>query len=116
MDPDKKDNKSQEKKGESRQSNRFFAGPSREPGRSDERPTPRVGGGSETMSHLFAKMDLRQPMTTATAQIRADIRGNRLQQGLALWYLVFWILTGISPVDRRDWLLENFLVVVFSGL
>src|ERR1700724_1610476 len=55
-------------------------------------------------------------MTTATAQIRADIRGNRLQQVLALWYLFFWLLTGISPVDRRDWLLENFLVVVFSGL
>jgi putative membrane protein len=55
-------------------------------------------------------------MTTATAPIRADIRHNRLQQGLALWYLFFWALTGISPVDRRDWLLENFLVLVFAGL
>ncbi len=51
-------------------------------------------------------------MTTATTEIHADIRHNRLQQALALWYAVFWILTGISPVDRRDWLLENFLVVV----
>src|SRR3989442_14377033 len=52
-------------------------------------------------------------MTTATAQIiQPDIRNNRLQQALALWYSVFWLLTGISPVDRRDWLLENFLVVV----
>jgi putative membrane protein len=55
-------------------------------------------------------------MTTATALIRPDIRDNRLQQSLALWYLCFWILTGISPVDRRDWLLENFLVVLFAGL
>jgi putative membrane protein len=55
-------------------------------------------------------------MTTATAPVRADIRHNRLQQGLALWYLFFWALTGISPVDRRDWLLENFLVLVFAGL
>jgi len=55
-------------------------------------------------------------MTTATAFIRADIRHNRLQQGLALWYLVFWLLTAISPVDRRDWLLENFVVVLFVGL
>src|SRR6266568_2682216 len=52
-------------------------------------------------------------MTTATAQIiQPDISNNRLQQALALWYSVFWILTGISPVDRRDWLLENFLVVL----
>jgi len=55
-------------------------------------------------------------MTTATAQIRADISNNRLQQGLAVWYLFFWLITGISPVDRRDWLLENFLVVTFAGL
>lgn len=55
-------------------------------------------------------------MTTATAPIRADIRHNRLQQGLALWYLFFWTLTGIAPVDRRDWLLENFLVVLFAGV
>jgi putative membrane protein len=55
-------------------------------------------------------------MTTATALIRADIRTNRVQQGLALWYGTFWLLTGIAPLDRRDWLLENFLVVVFTGL
>jgi putative membrane protein len=55
-------------------------------------------------------------MTTATAEIRADIGSNRFQQGLALWYLVFWVLTGISPVYRRDWMLENFVVVMFIGL
>jgi putative membrane protein len=56
---------------------------------------------------------LLEQMTTATAQIiQPDIWNNRLQQALALWYSAFWLLTGISPVDRRDWLLENFLVVV----
>jgi putative membrane protein len=55
-------------------------------------------------------------MTTATALIRADIRNNRVQQGLVLWYAPFWLLSGIAPVDRRDWLLENFLVVVFAAL
>jgi len=55
-------------------------------------------------------------MTTATAQIRADVRTNRLQQALAGSYLFIWVLTSISPVDRRDWLLENFVVVLFIGL
>jgi len=55
---------------------------------------------------------LLETMTTATTEIHPDIWNNRLQQALASWYAVFWILTGIAPVDRRDWLLENFLVVV----
>ena len=55
-------------------------------------------------------------MTTATAQIHADIRYNRVQQGLLLWYVSFWLLLGIAPRDRQDWLLENFLVVLFAGL
>jgi putative membrane protein len=55
-------------------------------------------------------------MTTATAQIRADIWNNRLQQGLAIWYFSFWLLTAIAPLDRRDWLLENFLVLVSAGV
>src|SRR5260370_42089603 len=55
-------------------------------------------------------------MRSAYEPCCADMCSDRLQQGLALWYLFFWILTGISPVDRQDWLLENFLVVVFSFL
>jgi len=55
-------------------------------------------------------------MTTATAQIRADVWNNRLQQALAGSYLFIWILTAISPLDRRDWLLENFVVILFIGL
>src|SRR5438445_7794932 len=30
------------------------------------------------------------------------ICNNRLQQGLALWYLVFWVLTGIHPENRSE--------------
>ena len=54
-------------------------------------------------------------MTTATTQIRADIRDNRVQQALVLWYGSFWLLSAIAPVYRQDWMLENFLVVVFAG-
>ena len=53
---------------------------------------------------------------TATAHIRADIRNNPLQQALVLWYATFWLLTGIAPFDRREWLLENFLVVMLAGV
>ena len=28
------------------------------------------------------------------------------------WYVVFWAVMAISPVDRSDWLLENLLVFV----
>jgi putative membrane protein len=36
---------------------------------------------------------------------------NRLVQGLLLWYLFFWIVMAVSPVDRGDWFLENILAV-----
>ena len=55
-------------------------------------------------------------MTTATAPIRAHVWNNRLQQSLAAWYVFIWILTAIAPVDRRDWVLENFVVVLFIAL
>ena len=55
-------------------------------------------------------------MTTATAPIRADLWNNRLQQALAAWYALIWIVTAISPLDRRDWLLENFVVILFICL
>jgi len=55
-------------------------------------------------------------MTTATTLILPDIHQNRLQQGLALWYLFFWVMTGVAPVNRQDWLLENFLVVMFCSV
>lgn len=32
---------------------------------------------------------------------------------LLAWYLLCWIWLAIAPVDRRDWILENLLAVVF---
>ena len=35
---------------------------------------------------------------------------------MALWLLALWTVTAIEPFDRRDWLLENLLVFLYSGL
>jgi putative membrane protein len=43
-------------------------------------------------------------------------RRNRLLQGLILWLVVLWVITAIEPFNRRDWLLENLLVFVYSAL
>jgi putative membrane protein len=43
-------------------------------------------------------------------------RTNRLHQGLLVGYLVIWAILAISPVDRRDWLLENILTVLTVAL
>lgn len=42
---------------------------------------------------------------------RSGARGGcgRLLPGLLLFYGLFWSWLAISPVDRRDWLLENLL-------
>lgn len=37
---------------------------------------------------------------------------NRLFQALLGAYLLLWIVLAISPVDRKDWLLENMLAMV----
>jgi putative membrane protein len=35
----------------------------------------------------------------------------RLLYGLIVWYVVFWSVLAVSPVDRKDWLLENLLAL-----
>jgi putative membrane protein len=35
----------------------------------------------------------------------------RLLYGLIVWYALFWSVLAISPVDRKDWLLENLLAL-----
>jgi putative membrane protein len=45
-----------------------------------------------------------------------DFYRNRLLQGLLAWLLLLWIVMAISPVDRRDWLLENLLVFFYGAL
>jgi len=43
--------------------------------------------------------------------------GNRhLLLGLVLAYSVFWVWLAIDPLNRRDWLLENLLVLILLPL
>jgi len=43
-------------------------------------------------------------------------RKNRPLQLMVLGLLGFWLLTAITPFDRRDWFLENLLVFAYSIL
>jgi len=43
-------------------------------------------------------------------------RDNRFLKGLVFWLLVVWILAAIEPYNRRDWFLENLLVVIYGAL
>jgi putative membrane protein len=43
-------------------------------------------------------------------------RRNRPLQVMVVWLLVLWTITAIAPFNRRDWLLENLLVFMYSGL
>lgn len=54
--------------------------------------------------------------TMATASASVTFRQNRLLQGLAAWYSLFWIWMAIAPRDRQDWLLENLLALLLVGV
>jgi putative membrane protein len=43
-------------------------------------------------------------------------RVPRLHWALLGWYVLFWVVTAISPHDRGDWLLENLLALGLVGL
>mgnify|MGYP000028258597 CR=1 FL=1 len=43
-------------------------------------------------------------------------RHNRPLQAMVLWLLVLWVVTAIEPFNRRDWFLENLLVVFYAAL
>lgn len=43
-------------------------------------------------------------------------RDNRILQLMILWLVAIWIVTAIDPLYPRDWLLENLLVFIWSGL
>jgi putative membrane protein len=49
--------------------------------------------------------------TATTAPSKGGFAGNRLLQGLVVWYVLVWIVLAISPFDRSDWFLENILAV-----
>lgn len=43
-------------------------------------------------------------------------RENRVLHALILWLLALWAITAIEPFNRRDWLLENLLVFIYTAL
>jgi putative membrane protein len=47
-----------------------------------------------------------------TANRKRDLLANRPLLLLIGWYVTFWAVMAISPLDRSDWLLENLLVFV----
>ena len=49
-------------------------------------------------------------ISTSTTHIRARFRDHRLLQMLLGTYALVWVITGIAPLDRHDWFLENLLV------
>lgn len=49
-------------------------------------------------------------------QTPPPFRRNPFLQGLILWLLLVWVLAAIEPFNRRDWLLENLLVVSYAAL
>ncbi|MEK6633697.1 MAG: DUF2238 domain-containing protein [Nitrospirota bacterium] len=51
-----------------------------------------------------------------TEQHGAESGNRRLLLGLGLAYSVFWVWLAIDPLNRRDWLLENLLVLTLIPL
>ena len=54
--------------------------------------------------------------TTAADPVKPNFMDNRLLQGLAAAYALWWLTLAIAPYDRFDWFLENLLVIFFIGL
>jgi putative membrane protein len=55
-------------------------------------------------------------ISTSTTHKRNRFRDHRLLQLLVAAYAVVWIVTAIAPLDRKDWLLENLLVVALVAI
>lgn len=50
-------------------------------------------------------------LTTAATALHGGSSRHRLHQLLLASYLIVWTVLAVSPVDRKDWLLENLLAV-----
>jgi putative membrane protein len=50
-------------------------------------------------------------LTTAATALHHRPNQHRVNQLLLTSYLIVWSLLAVSPVDRKDWLLENLLAV-----
>ena len=55
-------------------------------------------------------------ISTSTTHIRTRFRDHRLLQILVGTYASVWVITAIQPLDRKDWLLENLLVVALVAI
>jgi putative membrane protein len=55
-------------------------------------------------------------ISTSTTHIRTRFRDHRLLQVLVAAYALVWLITAIQPLDRKDWFLENLLVVVLVAI
>jgi putative membrane protein len=69
---------------------------------------------------LFARCDFICRVWFGVIHLSAAITSNRNRKLWANrplliligWYVTFWVVMAISPLDRSDWLLENLLVFV----
>jgi putative membrane protein len=50
-------------------------------------------------------------LTTAVTALPHGPHQHRLHQLLLASYLIVWSVLAVSPIDRKDWLLENLLAV-----
>jgi putative membrane protein len=55
-------------------------------------------------------------ISTSTTHKTVGFSKNRILQALVGWYAVVWIVTAIAPLDRKDWFLENLLVVALVAI
>jgi putative membrane protein len=55
-------------------------------------------------------------ISTSTSHKTVGFSRNRFLQVLVAWYALVWIVTAIAPLDRKDWLLENLLVVALVAI
>ncbi len=52
-------------------------------------------------------------LTTASDPSRTGFANNRLLQGFAAIFLLFWAWTFVGTTDRANWITENALTIVF---
>jgi len=55
-------------------------------------------------------------ISTSTTHKTVGFSKNRVLRILVAWYAVIWIVTAIAPLDRKDWFLENLLVVALVAI
>jgi len=55
-------------------------------------------------------------ISTSTTRKQTRFRDHRLLQGLVLAYSLVWLWAAIAPLDRKDWFLENLLVVAMVAI